>query len=181
MKDDYKVKGSSIRSKFEFVKERYGPEAEARLREKFGRRPELSPLLDTAWYPFALYEELNLAIAREFFSGDVARLREVGSYSASLALRTTYRAFVLGKDFVTFLRGTSTYYQTFYNQGDVQVTIGDDGNTADLLFSGAPVYTETDLQVAVGFFVEAGRLLGVTNITGTGSFGRGSAHVKLTW
>ena len=52
---------------------------------------------------------------------------------------------------------------------------------ADLHLSGAPVYTETDPQVAVGFFVEAGRLLGVANISGTGSFGRGSAHVKLTW
>jgi hypothetical protein len=113
MKGGYKVKGSSIRSKFEFVKERYGPEAEARPRDKFRDRPEFSPLLDTAWYPFELYEDLNRAIALEFISGDLARLREVGSYSANLALRTTCKAFALGKDFVQFLRGTTAYYQKF--------------------------------------------------------------------
>ncbi len=178
---DYRVKGSSIRSKFEFVRERYGVEAESRLIQKFKSRPEITPLLDTAWYPFAIYEEINQAIVREFFSGDVARLREVGSYSASLALRTTYRAYALGKDFVQFLRGTGVYYQTFYDRGDVQVTVSDDRRAAELKFSGAPLYTETDLQVAVGFFVEAGRILGVSNITGTGSFTPKGTCVRLHW
>jgi hypothetical protein len=179
--DDYKVKGSSIRSKFDFVKERFGAPAEARLREKFKERPELSLLLDTGWYPFSVYEDLNRSIADEFFAGDLTKLQDVGSFSANLALRTTYKAFARGKDFVQFLHGTGTYYQTFYNKGDVRVTVSDDRRAADLHFSGAPVYTEADLQVAVGFFLEAGRLLGITSIAGNARRGTDGAHVNLRW
>ena len=179
--DDFKVKGSSIRSKFDFVREKLGPAAEAKLHQRFKTRPELSPLLDPAWYPFAVYDEIIRFIASEFYAGDLKKLRDVGSYSANLALRTTYRAFAQGKDFVQFLQGVGRYCQTFYNQGDARVTISDDTRSAELHFSGAPEYTEADLQVTLGFVLEAGRVLGKGTIAGTARRGPDGAHVNLKW
>ena len=108
-------------------------------------------------------------------------LQDVGSQSADLALRTTYNAFARGNGFVQFLRGTGTYYQTFYSKGDGRVTVSDDRRAADLPFSGAPVHTEAGLQVAVGFFLAAGRLFGITSIAGTAHRGADGAHVNLSW
>lgn len=47
--DDYQVKGSSISSKFDFVRERSGPAEESRLRELFSDDDRLFPILDSAW------------------------------------------------------------------------------------------------------------------------------------
>ena len=92
MTDEYRVKGSSIRSKFEFVHDRFGEAAERRLKERF-RDHGILPVLDSVMYPFAEYDAVNRAIAEEFLDGDLTRLAEVGAYSAQKVLTGVYRAF----------------------------------------------------------------------------------------
>ncbi len=181
MESDYKVKGSSIRSKFDFVRERYGAAAERELRESFGRRPGLLPVLDSAWYPFSVYDELNRAIADRFYGGDLAKLEEVGAYSAGKVLTTVYKAFASGKDYAGFLQRAAILHERFYNRGRMIVAIGADRRSAEVHLAEAPTYSEADLYVAAGFYAGAGKLLGLEGVEYELRLEDDGAHFDLKW
>jgi len=138
MSDDYRVKGSSIRSKFDFVRDRFGEAAEGQLKERFRERG-LLPVLDSVMYPFDDYDALNRAIAAEFFDGDLSRLSEAGAYSAQQVLTGVYRAFAAGKDYPGFLRRAAVLHERFYSHGGMDVELADDGKSCQILMQGAPV------------------------------------------
>lgn len=181
MAEDYQVKGSSITSKFQFVRERLGAPAERQLMDRLRDHEASFPILDSAWYPFALYDQTNRLIAELFFGGDLRRLEEVGTYSAEKVLRTVYKSFVKGKDYVGFLNRAAILHGRFYDAGKTEVFLGDDGGSAEIVHSGAPVYSEADLHIASGFYIGAGRAIGLSNVrsefrlTGTG------ARFQLRW
>jgi hypothetical protein len=177
----YGVKGSTVRTKFEYVRQRFGEEDERLFREHFKDRSELQPLLDVSWISFRLYDELNCYIAEKFFGGDMSRLQEVGTYSAERALQTTYRAFARGKDFLQFLDQMREYVRAFYNVGDLLVEVGDNQKSAIVKFRKAPEYTLAELHMSAGFFVGAGRLMGLSDITCRSSLSRQGIDLDLRW
>ena len=181
MNDVYSVKGSTIRMKFEFVRERFGPEAEAAMRARFHKRKELEALLDTSWVPFALYEEINQYIARAHYGGDLTRLREVGGYSADRILQSIYKIWVSGKAFLDFLRQMTEYNKTLYNAGDLVVSVGEDQRSATLSFRNAPQYTQAELHTSTGFFAGSAKLMGLADVTHEGKLVPNGMEINLRW
>lgn len=180
MMSDYRVKGSSIRSKFEFVRERFGEAAERRIKERFHDRG-LLPVLDSAMYPFTLYDEVNRAIAEDLLDGDLTRLSEVGSYSARKVLTGVYKAFAAGKDFPGFLRRAAVLHERFYSHGTMQVSLAEDGTSCRIALTGAPAYSEADLYIAGGFYSGAAELLGIEALHWDLSWDPSSARFELRW
>ena len=181
MSDNYQVKGSSISSKFDFAREHSGAAGENQLRELFSDDDRLFPVLDSAWYPFELYNRVNRAIAELFFGGDLRRLEEVGIFSAERVLNTVYKSFAQGKDYVAFLRRAAILHQRFYNAGSMEVILGDDGTSAEIVHSGAPTYAEADLYIASGFYQGAGRAMGHDDVRSTFEMTADGARFQLHW
>ncbi len=180
MSDDYRVRGSSIRSKFDFVHDRFGDGAERRLKERFRERGIL-PVLDSVMYPFEDYDAVNRAIAEEFFDGDMSGLSEVGAYSAQKVLTGVYKAFAAGKDYSGFLRRAAVLHERFYSHGGMQVDLAEDGRSATIVLRGAPTYSESDLYIAGGFYAGAAHLLGVRSFNWELSWDASSARFLLRW
>jgi hypothetical protein len=181
MAGTYKVKGTSIRSKLAFVRKRFGVQGEEQLKSDLKDEKSLFPLLDSSWYPFELYDRVNRAIARRFFDNDLQALQEVGAYSAEEALTTVYRAFVRQGDYAVFLRHIEKLHKTFYNLGDMSVMVSRDKNYSEIEHFGAPEYSEADLQIAAGFYVGAGQLLGNKNVSCRLDQRPDGAHFELRW
>lgn len=161
----FSVKGSSISSKFAFVRETFGAAAERELRESLRDAADLGTILDSSQYPFDLYDRILVALAERFYDGDLSRLEEVGAYSAQKSLTTIYRAFTQGKDFLGFLSRIGLLHERFYSEGKMEVEVAADRKGARIRLSGAPRYSDADLFVAGGFYLGAGRLLGLEAIS----------------
>lgn len=181
MPEEYRVRGSSIRSKFSFVRERFGSAAELQLKEDFASNERLFPILDSSWYPFELYDQINRAIADRFFGGQLSGLVEVGSYSAEKVLTSVYKAFTQGKDFSGFLLRAALLHERFYSQSHMDVILGEDGHSAEILLRDAPTYSEADLHIAAGFYAGAAKLLGLENIRHEHTLMKDGAHFQLRW
>ena len=101
----YQVKGSTINSKFAFVRSEFGATAEESIGEELeSSTGEARPFLDSSWYPFATYVALLRLIARHHFGGDLSKLTAIGAGSARLTFAHTYRAFLTGDDFLSRFR-----------------------------------------------------------------------------
>jgi len=181
MSSDYRVKGSSISSKFDFLRDRFGEAAEKEFMNGFVNERGLFPVLDSQWYPFALYDRINRAIASQYFSGDIRRLEQVGKFSAERVLSTTYSMYADGKDFTGFLRRAAVLHQRFYSQGKMEVSIGEDGKSATISHSGADIYSDADLHVAAGFYLGAGDLTGAKAVRCRMTRHQNGAEFKLQW
>lgn len=117
------VKGSAITSRLRFVREIAD---EAALAGVLGR---LSPVhretleagvLPSAWVPFALFTELNVAIDAQLGAGDLALVREMGRYSARANLPTIYRIFLRMGSVHFLLRKASRLWQVHYDSGELE-------------------------------------------------------------
>lgn len=177
---DYQVKGSTIASKFDFVRERYGERAEAELREEL-ETEGLRSVLSSSWYPFSVYESLNKAIADKLLGGDLSRLVEVGKYSAQNALTGVYKAYTRQDDFQQFLRRISSLHSTFYSHGDMEVTAEEGSASCEIHLTGAPLYTDADLYVAQGFYMGAAEVFGLAGVDCSLKKDANGAHFTLRW
>lgn len=153
----YQVKGSTIRSKLDFVHERFGAAALASLETEFSGRG-LLPILVSGWYDFDLYVEVLESITARHFAGDLSRLASVGAYSAEQSLKTVYAAFVRPTGFVEFLRGMSRLHHMFYNAGRIDVSVAGDRKSCTIVHRDKPRLAEADLWVASGFYRMAAAL-----------------------
>jgi predicted hydrocarbon binding protein len=100
-----RVKGGKISSKFTFLKQEYGDGMVGEVLRSMspGDQLELKIVLETAWYPFELYERLVLAICKVAARGDDGIYTKMGHHSAQRALTTTYKVF-RGKNPVDLLK-----------------------------------------------------------------------------
>ena len=174
----YGVKGSSIQSKLQYVREAFGEKAEERLRSS---HPDLGrAVLKGSWYPFELYDQLLQTIATNHFGGFLQRLEAVGEHSAEVALSTTYKAFAVAKDLPGLVRRLSTLHGMYYDKGSMR--LGDFGDShLTVVLSGAPVYSKADLHVASGFYVGAAKVIGMKGVRSTINLGDDGAEIKLRW
>ena len=167
--------------KLEYVRDCFGPASERELRQLLEGHPGVLPVLDSAMYPFEVYDEVNRAIAERHFGGDLSKLQEVGVYSARKVLTTVYKAFAVGKDYPGFLRRAAVLHERFYSQGRMIVELGRGGSSATIHLAEAPVYSEADLQIAAGFYRGAAELMGMTDLGCTFELRDDGAHFQLDW
>ena len=180
MVEELKVRGSSITSKFAYVRETFGPAAESKLNERFAGSPHF-PALDALWYPFSHYLEVNQAIADTCFDGDVKRLREVGQFSAEHALTHLYKVYAKEATFVDFLLKISNLHKRFYSAGSMEPRIDEAGGQADIVLSGNREYPVEDLYIAQGFYVGAAKRLGHQNVLSKISRTADGAIIAVRW
>ena len=174
----YLVKGSTIRSKFEFVRARAGDDAERRFREPFEAR---GTILDSGWYPFRLYDEVNAELARRFLAGDESRLQEVGRFSADRAFSGVYKTFLSSASFDRFLERIASLHGLMYSEGDMRVEPDAERNACRILQSGAPEYTTRDLYVAQGFYAQAAKLFELRGVSCRFRQDPDGVVFELTW
>lgn len=177
---EYQVKGSTLRSKLDFVHEIFGSSARSALESQLSDR-DLFPILVSAWYDYDLYVELLEAIAANHYGGDLSRLTEVGAYSADQALRSVYAAFVRSTGFVEFLRGISRLHHMFYNSGYLDVDVADDQSACSLIHREKPRFAEADLWVAQGFYCQAAALHGLDQVRCSFETDAPIVRFELSW
>ena len=181
MAEEYMVKGIALRTKFEYVKDHRGAAADQSFRAGFAHRKDLMPLLDSSWYPFALYDEVIRGIATRFFGGQLSGLREVGVTSAEKALTTVYRSFARSGDVAGFFERIGLLYQTYYNLGQMKPELEKSGNGCGVVLSGAPVFSPADLEITAGFFLGACRLLGKPQARCSHHSSKDMVRYELRW
>jgi hypothetical protein len=180
MGSDYKVKGSTLNTKFEYVRVRFGDDAEQALHDRFESREQF-PILEAVWYEYALYVEILEAIADHHFEGDVSRLVDAGEFSAEKALTSVYQAFVRGDDFTEFLGRISALHRLFYSHGKMQVRLSNDRDGCEIAHRDKPACDEADLYVALGFYCQAARLHGLRGLNGSFALEADGALFTLNW
>jgi hypothetical protein len=181
MREEYKVKGIAVRTKFDYVRENHGKSAEEALKSGLVQYRSHMPLLDSSWYPFAFYDDVIRAIATRFFSGHLTGLREVGVYSAQQALTTVYKSFARSGSVAEFFKRIGSVHSTYYNLGEMRDEADPAGNGCTVLLSGAPVYSEADQEISVGFFLGACRLLGKPEARCSVRTANGGVRYELRW
>lgn len=85
-----RLKGGIFRSHQQWIRDKHGEDGLRRVQERLtpdAKKALSGTILATTWFPFAYLIEMDRAIAAEF--GDV--LRDLGRYSATINLSTTYR------------------------------------------------------------------------------------------
>ncbi len=178
--DEYMVKGSSLRSKLDYVADQFGEDAKKALEDRF-KSEGMYPLLTASWYPYDLYVDLLEAIVDRHFAGNAARMVEVGGRSADEALRTVYRSFVRERGFEEFLQGIATLHHLFYNVGRIDVVIEKGATNCEIHQRGKPRYADVDLYVAAGFYKRAAELHGLVDVHCEFTTGPDGADFALSW
>lgn len=166
MAEEFLIKGSSLRTKLDFVAARFDADAVESLRLFLARELGNRPILDADWYPFELYDRLLNHLAQAQFGGDISRLREVGQFSAEKALESTYQTYARGRSFEDFLHRLPLFHQRLYTVSRLVVQAFETkGCTVDVV--DMPIVSMADVHVSCGFFVGAARLLGYESAQGT--------------
>ena len=177
---DLQVKGSTIRSKIAFVRERFGADAARELGDFLASKGHFQ-VLEGGWYDFDVYNDLLVHLAEEHYGGDLARLVEVGQYSAEVALTTTYDVFAGRGDFVQFLQRISVLHGRFYSRGELSVELSSEPGKCTLSLHGAAPYSEPDIQIARGFYTGAANLMGLKNVQGEFEIFPEKVQFQVTW
>jgi hypothetical protein len=182
MDQDYKVKGSTIESKFEFTEDNFGTKARQALEDKFRDRG-LFPVYPSMWYAYDLYVAVLEQLAETHYGGDLSKLEDVGRYSAKKALESVYRSFVdqVGRDFLDFLSRISQLHKMFYTHGRLEVNVHENGKGCDLIQRDKPSLREADLYVASGFYKEAARIHGIRDMRLSFNILGKDCHFTLSW
>lgn len=177
---DYQVKGSTILSKFDFVEEQLGRDAIDRLRGSFFDKGAF-PIIHSNWYAFDLYVEVLEAIAELGFGGDLARLVDVGVYSADTAFQEMSQSFSKAGGFQEFLQDIARLHRLLYNQGDIEVSLSEDGHGCEIWHRGKPRYADADLHVAAGFYRRVAELHNLASVACSFVSADDGARFSLVW
>lgn len=161
---EYKVKGSSINSKFDYIEDNYSAEDLEEFKKIIGDIIDF-PVLDSQWYDFDVYEKINRTIARVFFDNNMEKLLDVGKYSAGEVLTGVYKAYVRNQDFIAFLKRISMLHSRFYNKGEMDVDFSRENNSCTIVLHSAPEYPRSDNYIAAGFYVGAAETCGMKNVS----------------
>ncbi|HYM60891.1 MAG TPA: TIGR02265 family protein [Thermoanaerobaculia bacterium] len=159
-----KVKGGGLQARLEFVRERSGDAAVERVLSKLSEedRKICRQPLAGMWYPFALNERLDDAIADEMGMGD--RVFELmGEKSASHNLTSAHRLYVATHDPHALLRRAPQIYQMYYDTG--RRTYESLGETKAVLRTyDAETFSKHDCLTIVGWHRRAIEMCGGKNV-----------------
>jgi uncharacterized protein (TIGR02265 family) len=159
-----KVKGGALLSRLSFVREERGEEG---VQKVLARLPEsdrtaCTPILTGAWYPFALNQRLDEAIAAEMGMGENVFLA-IGKKSAEHNLAGAHRAMLSPGDPHGLLRRTPQIYQMYYDSGRrTYERLGD--TKAVLRTYDAPTFSHHDCLTVVGWHRKAIEMCGAKNV-----------------
>ena len=113
-----KVKGGALLSRLNFIRGERGEDGVKRVIARLSpdEQKAISQLLTGGWYPFALNEHLDAAVAAEMGIGDRVFVL-MGEKSADQNLAGAHRALVCEGDPHGLLRRAPQIYQMYYDSG----------------------------------------------------------------
>ncbi len=172
------VKGGSLRTKVEFVRDTFGPDAEKKIVQLL-KDLEIYPILEANWYDFDFFDKVLCFIADEFLDGDRSRLEEIGKYSAHRSLTGVYQSFKQA-DFTHFLkRRLPNLHSRYYSTGRIEVLqITERGCLIQLI---SETLRESDLYVASGFYQGTAETMGHSGVSCKFEVREGRAQFLLLW
>lgn len=160
MSTELKIKGSTLRSKLLFAHHRCGDSVRSGLETDL-RSHGIDPILDHEWYAYGVFDGLLRRLAELCLDGELPRLREVGQFSAEMALETTFDPNPeSGTAFLRFLHRIRILHRRFYSAGRVDFSFDELQRRCQIQVSGAPL-SEADRQVAAGFYLRTAELMGI--------------------
>lgn len=180
MAEEFLIKGSSLRTKLEFAAQRLGPEVVTSLERFLTRELGNRPILDADWYPFELYDRLLHFLAEQHLDGDLARLSEVGQFSAEAALASVYQSYARGRSFEDFTGRLPSFHQRLYTVSRLVIHAKDD-DYCEIDIVDMPQVSKADINVSCGFFVGAARLLGHPNARGRSQIMGDRVRHRISW
>lgn len=178
MADRFQVKGSSIRTKLVFARDRFGAEAEQALVNRLADLG-VTRVLEGGWYDFEIYNAVLGELARVGYDGHLDGLREAGAFSATQALSTTYQAFAKHRDLERFLALIPRFHLSLHTHGTLVIDGPKDGILRFTL-SDLPQTSRADQRVTEGFYLGAVRLLGWPDATSEPTPREGGIEVTIT-
>jgi uncharacterized protein (TIGR02265 family) len=159
-----RVKGSVLLSRLAFVRERMGAVSYKALLAGLSEDDQRvlgEIVLSSAWYPFALNERLDAAIAAKTGRGD-AVFRELGARSANDNLGASQRNFVRERDPHGLLKHATSIYRLYYDTGNrTYERVGD--HKAILRTHDSESFSRADCLTVVGWHEKAIQLCGGRN------------------
>jgi hypothetical protein len=159
-----RVKGTLLKTRLDFVIERFGPDAPETVLSRLGDedRQIARAALSGSWVPFTLLDRIDETIVRELGSGDLSLCREIGAFSARRNLATVYSMFVdqAQGDPQRLMEGLSSLHSTFYDWGGMRAVAAGTGLCQVEVDYGSGA-TRANCLTAVGFYAEALTRLGV--------------------
>jgi hypothetical protein len=159
-----RVKGTMLRTRLDFLRERYGPEAPPAVLGALDaeERRLVQSALPGSWLPFSLVNHIDDEIVRRYGDGNAELCRDMGAFSAHRTLATVYRMFVeqAGGEPLRLMEGMSALHSTFYDWGSMRATrSGERRCRVESDYKGGA--TRANCLAAVGFYGEALRQLAV--------------------
>lgn len=161
------VKGAVILARRAFVREEFGEDAWKRLLETLPEsdRELLDGFILTAsWYPFELNERLDAAIVEQLGAGDLAIFESIGSWSAKKNLAGPHKTFLTPGSPKRFMEMTDRIYNFYYDTGEREFE--STGERSGVMTTyGAETFSATDCLTVVGWYREALKMCGASEVT----------------
>ena len=159
-----KVKGAALLSRLAFVRDHHGEEGVQKVLARLSEqdRGACTHLLTGGWYPFALGERLDQAVAAEMAMGEDVFLL-MGEKSAVQNLSGPHKALLSPGDPHGLLRRTPQIYQMYYDSGRRLYEHAGE-KKAILRTYDAPAYSHEDCLTVIGWHRKAIEMCGGTQV-----------------
>ena len=160
------AKGTAIAARRGFVVEEFGDEAWERVLERLppeDAKTLRGVVLSSSWYPFELNKRLDEAIADTFGEGDLAIFERIGARSAQANLQGPHAAFLTPGDPGRFLEATAAIYKFYYDTGHRTYESTGPGRGVITTYE-AETFSRTDCLTVIGWYKEALRMCGASNV-----------------
>lgn len=149
-----RLKGGVFRSHIRWIQDHHGEAGVKRVFESLSDEVSSalsSVILATSWYPFAWLIELDKAIGKIWAPRREKELiRDLGRYSATINLTTTYKAFSRDTNH-EFFQNSAILHKQFQDFGDVTYEqTGDD--SGKMIHRGYPCFSPIFCASALGYY-----------------------------
>lgn len=161
-----KTKGLVIRSRLNFVKDRFGESELKRIIDSLSiedQRILRGIILPTSWYPAGTNARLDTAIIATIGGRSEQAFWDLGRASATTNLEGLHKNFIREKDPMRFMGKTPAIYRLYYGTGSR--TFEATGETSGTITTiGAEDVTEGDCLTVMGWYERALELVLATDI-----------------
>ncbi|MDD3626234.1 MAG: hypothetical protein PHV06_02830 [bacterium] len=160
-----KVKGGTIKSRIDFIKENYGEEGLNLLLSAFSKEDQkilTGILLYSSWYSFELYEHLDKVIHEKLAPVDKKIYEKLGAYSARVHLNSIYKFYLKNNDPLAFCKGFNNIFRSYYDSGKVEIEEVSPNQVMFRIYDFASP-SRQDCDSNVGYIREALSLCGAKN------------------
>jgi uncharacterized protein (TIGR02265 family) len=159
------IKGSILKSRLAFVRERFGDETVERVRASLPAEDQqaLKSILTVRWYPFEIGKRLDDAIVTICGNGDPAFFKQLGAASADKNLTTLHKSLLAPGDPHAFLSRARTIYALYYEHGRREYERTGD-RSGVLTTYDADTFSAHDCQTVIGWYERALEMCGARGV-----------------